>query len=306
MTGVQTCALPISPFGTVSSYEEVEATLRSGKADFVLVIPDGFEEKLLGGKTAHVQAVFDATDSIRTPQINGFLVARSNAFSSDVLLRGRVLDGRPVELRAVHWYNPGMLSTVGMVPGLTAIVLSMPALAFGLSLARERELGSFEGLITTPVQGTEYLLGKSFAYISLGLISALPTWLTAILVFRVPFRGSFPLYLLMTALYLGSTIGLVTALSPVLKSQQVAFFVVLAFFFVPSFFVSGLITPILSQGWGRLSSDIFPSTHYMTIARGIFVKGLGIRDLIRPTLFLGGMYVAGTVIALLSFRKRLM
>ena len=210
-----------------------------------------------------------------------------------------------VTLRTVHWYNPGVRSMVGMVPGLTAIVLAMPALAYGLSLARERELGSFEGLITTPIQGTEYLIGKSLAYITLGLLSVVPTWLAAVLVFSVPFRGSFVLYLLLTALYLGSTVGLVTALSPVLKSQQVAFFVVLAFFFVPSFFVSGLITPVLSQGWARLSSDILPSTHYMTIARGIFVKGLGIRDLVRPALILGGMYLAGTAIALLSFRKRL-
>jgi ribosome-dependent ATPase len=211
-----------------------------------------------------------------------------------------------IELRTVHWYNPGIRSLVGMVPGLSAIVLSMPALAYGLSLARERELGSFERLITTPIQGTEYLLGKSIAYVTLGLGSVILTWLVAILIFRVPFRGSFVLYMALTALYLAATIGLVTALSPVLRSQQVAFFVVLAFFFVPSFFTSGLITPVLSTGWDRLSSDIFPATHYMSIARGIFVKGLGIGMLLRPTLILGGMCVGGLVIALLSFRKRLM
>jgi ABC-2 type transport system permease protein len=82
--------------------------------------------------------------------------------------------------------------------------------------------------------------------------------------------------------------------------------VVLAFFFVPSFFVSGLSVPITSEGWGRLTSDIFPSTHFMTVARGVFVKGVGPRELWRELLFLGGMYLGGMLIALATFRKRLM
>lgn len=292
----------------VRSYEEAQAALRAGRVDFVLLIPRGFGANLITGQSAEVQAIFDATDAIRTPQLNGYLTARSGAFSSSVLLRSRELASglEMIELRTVHWYNPGVRSLVGMAPGISAIVLSMPALAYGLSLAREREMGSFEGLITTPIQGAEYLLGKSLAYVTLGLGSVIPIWLVSILIFRIPFRGSFVLYMALTALYLAATIGLVTALSPALRSQQVAFFVVLAFFFVPSFFNSGLLTPVLSTGWSRLSSDIFPATHYMTIARGIFVKGLGIVMLVRPTLILGGMGIGGQVIALLSFRKRLM
>ncbi|MGC9469096.1 MAG: ABC transporter permease [Anaerolineae bacterium] len=290
----------------VSSYAEAEAFLRRGHGDFVLVLPVGFDEALVSGKPAIVQAIFDATDAIRTPQVNGSLVARSSAFSQDILLRGQQVSGQPIELRSTNWFNPSAKSMVGMVPGLIPIVLSMPALAFGLSLARERELGSFEGLIATPVQGTEYLLGKSSSYISLGVVAAVMTWSVAVLVFDVPFRGSFLLYLLLSALYLAATIGLVTALAPVLKSQQIAFFVVLVFFFVPSFFTTGLLTPVLDEGLSRLSSDIFPATHYMVIARGIFVKGLGCESLQRPILFLTGMYLAGNTIALLTFRKRLM
>ncbi len=128
----------------------------------------------------------------------------------------------------------------------------------------------------------------------------------SVLVFRVPFRGSFLLYLVLTGLYMAAMIGLVMALAPALRSQQVAFFVVLVFFFVPSFFVSGLVTPVYREGLRRLSSDIFPATHYMIITRGIFVKGLEFGQLLRPTAFLSGMCVGGTLIALLSFRKRLM
>ncbi|MBN2002607.1 MAG: ABC transporter permease [Anaerolineae bacterium] len=292
--------------GNIYTYDEIAPELRSGRADFVLIIPHGFGRSLIVGAPAEIQAIFDATDAIRTPQLQGYLMARSGAFSGAVLLKGQDLQGNPLELRAVHWYNPAMNSKISMVPALIPIVLSMPALAYGLSIARERELGSFEGLITTPVQGIEYLFGKSLAYISLGLLSVLVNWLVATLGFHIPFRGSFLLYMGLSALYLAATIGLVTAASPILKTQQVAFFVVLAYFFVPSFFTSGLLMPILSEGWGRLSSDIFPATHFVTIARSIFVKGLGFTALLRPTIFLAGMYIGGMIIAVLTFRKRLM
>lgn len=291
--------------GPVTNYDALQAVLRSGKADFVLIIPRGFGEQLVSGQAARVHAIFDATDAMRAPQLQGHLAARSGAFSGAVLLQGRTASGQLLELRSTMWYNPEMRAMVGMAPGLTPIVLSMPALAYGLSIARERELGSFEGLITTPVMGAEYLFGKSLAYVTLGLISVILTWLVAVLGFGIPFRGSLPLYMALTALYLAATIGLVTATAPILKTQQVAFFIVLAFFFVPSFFICGLISPILGEGTDRLTSDLFPATHFMVIARAIFVKGLGLRYLWREVAFLAGMYFGGMAVALVTFRKRL-
>ncbi len=291
--------------GDVTDYDAVKAALRRGEADFVLIVPHGFGADLVAGRPAQLEAIFDATDAVRVPQLEGYLVARSTKFGERVLLAGRTVQGVPMELRAVRWYNPTLKSTVGMVPGLIPIVLSMPALAFALSLARERELGSFEGLIATPVQGAEYLFGKAVAYVTLGLVSALLAWLVAVLWFRVPFRGSFLLYTALSALYLAATIGLVTALSPLLKTQQVAFFVVLAFFFVPSFFNAGLVVPVLDEGLARIPSDILPASHFIFIARSIFVKGVGLPQFLRPVLFLALMSVAGMVVALVTFKKRL-
>ena len=271
-----------------------------------MIIPNSFSQELVVGKPAQVEAIFDATDAMRASQLFGYLLARSGAYSQQVLLEGQGTVGGLLELRSVKWYNPGLESVVSMVPGLSAIVLSMPALAYGLSLAREREFGSFEGLITTPVHGAEYLFGKSLAYIIVGLLSVLFTWVVGIAVFRVPFRGSFVFYLAAAGLYLAATIGLVTAAAPILQTQQIAFFVVLAFFFIPSFFVAGLVMPVVGKGMERLSSDIFPVTHFMVIARGIFVKNLGIRALWRECAILGSMYAVGMMIALATFRKRLM
>lgn len=290
---------------TLNSGEEIEPLLLAGRVDFVLVIPEGFGRALTIGQNAPVQAVFDATDAIRVPQVLGDLSLRSAAFSKAVLLEGRYLGSQPLELRSAVWYNPQRRAMVGMVPGLTSVVLSMPALAYGLALARERELGSFEGLITTPVQGTEYLLGKALGYVTLGMGSVFMAWLVAILWFQVPFRGSFPLYLLLSALYLSATIGLVTALSPILRTQQLAFFTVLTIFFIPAFFNAGLLVPVLDTGWERISSDIFPATHFVEIARGIFVKALGVGELLRPIGILAFMATAGLLIAVTTFKKRL-
>ncbi len=291
--------------GHVSSDAELEALLRAGRVDFVLIIPRGFGNNLAAGRNTPVQAVFDGTDALRAPQLSGYLLSRTAAFSSAVLLEGRSFSGMPLELRVAVWYNPERRAMTGMVPGLTPIVLSMPALAFGLALARERELGSFEGLIATPVQGAEYLLAKALAYISVGMDSVLLAWIVAVFWFRVPFEGALLLYLALAALYLAATIGMVTAISPVLRTQQLAFFVVLIIFFVPAFFNSGLVVPILDTGWDRLSADIFPATHFVEIARGIFVKGLGLDLLVRPTAILALMALAGLAIAVATFRKRL-
>ncbi len=289
----------------IASEADIEPLLLAGRVDFVLIIPADFTRNLIVGRAAQVQAVFDATDAIRAPQVLGDLMIRSAMFSKAVLLEGRVLTRPALELRSAIWYNPERSAMVGMVPGLTGVVLSMPALAYGLALARERELGSFEGLITTPVQGLEYLLGKSLGYIVLGLGSVFVAWLVALFWFRVPFRGSFPLYMLVACLYLTATIGMVTALAPILRTQQLAFFTVLTIFFIPAFFNAGLVVPILATGADRLSSDIFPATHFVEIARAIFIRGLGPDAFLRPIGVLALMAAGGFAIAVVTFKKRL-
>lgn len=284
---------------------DIEPLLQSGQVAFVLIIPSGFGDRLAGGREAEVQALVDASDAIRAPQVLGQLELRSTAFSQQVLLRGQEWRQSPLTLRSQVWYNPALSSTVSMVPGLLPIVLTMPALAFALSLARDRELGSFEGLIATPVRGAEYLLGKALAYVSLGLLSVFLAWLVAVLWFKVPFRGSFALYGALALLYLAATVGIVMALARVAQTQQVALFTILIYFFVPSFFIGGLVLPLSRDPVQRWISQAIPTTHFILITRSLFLKGLGPADYIRPVVTLAMMALGGLAIALLTFRKRL-
>ncbi len=284
---------------------EIEAVLRAGQADGVLIIPPGFGERLQRAESAPVQLILDGTDAILAPQQAARLTLRSAQFSQEVLLHGLSLGGTPIELRSSVWYNPRLDTLESMVPGLMALVLAMPALAFALAVARERESGLFEGLIATPMHGLAYWLSKALAYVSLGTLSMAGLWALSVGYFHVPFRGSLPLYVLLTAIYLAAMVGILMALAPLLRTQQVAFFVALMYFFVPGFFNAGLFSPVPNAGVGRMVAEALPATHFIAITRALFLKGVPVSALGHPITVLMAMSLGGTAIALLSFRKYL-
>ncbi len=288
----------------VHSYAELDRMLLAEEVDGVLVIPAGFENGLRSGRQVPVEAVLDGTDPIAASQAQAALAQRSSAFAARFQNRPPTAGG--LDLHSTVWYNPTLKALVSMVPGLLAVVLCMPALALALALARERETGSFEGLIATPVRGIEYLGGKLLAYISSGLISVILAWLVATLYFGIPFRGSFILLLLLATDYLLASMGFSLLTANFVRSQQTAMFLVLMVFFVPSFFVAGLIYPVSHTSLvSQLVAYSLPTTHFITISRGIFLKGVGLRALWLSGSGLLVMGLGGLGFSLLMFKKRL-
>jgi ABC-2 type transport system permease protein len=211
----------------------------------------------------------------------------------------------PVEVRSLAWYNAGLESMVSMVPGLLAIVLIMPALAFALALTREKETGTLESLVATPLSGLEYLTGKLLAYVMAGLLSAVLGLLVAVLWFKVPFRGNLGVYLLLAAVYFAACMGAAIVIANFVKSQQTAMYIVLLAFIVPSFFLAGLITPVGKDSLSMmLTSYALPSTHFVEISRVVFLKGLGLPYVARPALALAGMGLGAMVVGLGLFKKK--
>jgi ABC-type multidrug transport system permease subunit len=289
----------------VDSYEEIEHLTQAGAINGGLVIPPGFEENLLAGQQVELQAVMDGSDPISGNQASASLAQRTAAFSAQFQAVPQVaLAG--LDVRSEVWYNETLTALISMVPGLTAIVLSMPTLALALALTREKETGSFEGLITTPVRGIEYLGGKLAAYLASGLVSVILVWLVAVLYFRVPFRGSLTLYTLLGVVYLLASMGFSLFVANFVRNQQTAMFLVLMAFFVPSFFVTGLIMPIDHNSLvSQLIAYSFPASHFIAISRGVFLKGLELAPLVLHTLALAGMGLGGLSVSLKLFRKRL-
>jgi ABC-type multidrug transport system permease subunit len=291
---------------TVHRYDEILPALITGEVDAALVIPPGFADTVNGGQPAQVQAVIDGTDPFVGGQAMSALSARSGVFLARTLDANRIQNGQPVDIRTQAWYNAGLKSLHSMVPALLAIVLVMPTMAFALAMTREQETGTFEGLIVTSVTGPDYLAGKLLAYIGMGLISAVLAMLVAIVWFRVPFRGSVLVYLILAADYFLACMGATVVISSFVKSQQASMFIVLLVFLVPSFFLAGLLTPVSTESLSSmLTSYALPSTHFVQISRGIFLKGLGLADMVQPAMILLGMGAGAIAAGLKLFSKKL-
>jgi ABC-2 type transport system permease protein len=193
-----------------------------------------------------------------------------------------------------------------MVPGLLAIVLVMPTLAMAMGLTREKETGTLEGLIATPISRFEYVTGKLVAYLSMGMVSVLLAMAVAVLWFRTPFRGSMLDYSVLAAVYLLACMSVAILIAHLSSSQQTAMFIVLLTFLVPSFFMAGVIIPVSTGSIGSmLASYALPTTHFVAVSRAVFLRGSGLSDLWAQILILLGMGLGALVLGLVLFRKKL-
>jgi ABC-2 type transport system permease protein len=290
---------------SVDDYAAIDRLLVAGAVDAAVVIPPDFGASTTRQSTTPVQLIVDGSNPIIAGQIMSVINRASAAAGGAV--QPTLRDLAPAfELRSRAWYNDDLKSQVSMVPGLMGIVLSLPALALSLSLTREKELGTLEGLMATPIEGVAYLAGKTSAYVVTGLIGLVTSWLIAVAWFKVPFRGEMALLVLFTVAYFLATAGVSLLISSRISSQQTAMLLVMLIFFVPSFFLAGLIDPIdRTSTVAMLLSQPLPATHYITIARGLFLKGVGWDILRQPALMLIGMGLAALVVSTLTFKKKL-
>lgn len=290
----------------LSGYDEIEPLMQAGRAKVAIVIPHGTTDLLQAGRSAEVQAVIDGVDSITGQQAATQLETRSRLFSLKMLPTAPSEPIGSIDIRTVAWYNPSIKSLNSMVPGLIGVVLIMPTLALALAFARERELGSFEGLASTPIRGYEYIFGKMFAYLGFGMLSMIPILIAALAWFRVPLRGPAIDLAVVTLLYLVATFGLAMLVANFVKSQQAAMLIMILVFFIPSLFLTGLIVPVdTSSPVMVIVSSLLPASHYVVLARGVFLKGLPLTEFAGPIAILLIIGVTTLVLSLAVFKKRI-
>jgi drug efflux transport system permease protein len=289
---------------TLSDYDSLREALRRGQIHLGLVIPPNFEAKLVAGERAPVQAIADGSDAITVSRSLGSLRERMTAFNQQ-FAQGDSALGATISVQAQAWYNPTLDNMLAMVPGLIPIVMILPSLAIALALTREKELGSFETLITAPIQPLEYLLGKLIPYILYGLISAALAMLLAIVWFQVPLRGGALDLGLLTLCYLFASLGESLFICSFLSSQGTAMRIILVIFFIPSFFLAGVIMPVDTQaGVGQAASFLLPASYYVQITRGVFLKGLDLAQLALPALHLFALGAVPFLLSVLTFKKQ--
>ena len=289
----------------VSHYEEIETSLVDHGIDGALIIPPGFADTIQSGNTAPVQVILDGVDPSSTGHATGSLLGHAADFGT-ALSHQYSLPPMPLQIRSQSAYLPDKSKRESMVPGLIPIVFSLPVMAASLALARERESGSLESLVATPVCGLEYLGGKLLAYVTASLIGLLPVWLAATLLFDVPFRGNPLVLVLLTVDFLLANVGLALFIGSLVRSQQTATVIALFVFFVPGFFLAGLVDPIDATDLASTAmSYVLPSTHFVTICRAIFLKGATLAEVWRPALALLLLSVIWTIMGIRVFKKRI-
>ena len=292
--------------------EEVEPLMMRGNVKAVVIIPAGFERDLLAGRTAGVQIVVDGTDPNTAGHAIRHVSGHTEHFVKDQVAQQLVRAGLPadlddpIDLRLRSWFNPSLRYTVSMIPALVGIVLSVPAMAASLALAREREWGTLEGLIATPIGRVELIVGKLIPYVLAGFLSVPLCVAVAVFGFNVPLNGSLVLFLVLALVFLFATMSIALFLSVFAGSQQVAILGSMIIFLFSGFFMSGLLIPFSLMGpILKLEAFMFPTTHFVIISRGIFVKGAGLAALqgfVLALLGLGAIFFALTV---LMFKKKL-
>jgi ABC-2 type transport system permease protein len=294
------------------SLDEVERLMMQGRVKAVVVVPQDFARDLKAGRTAALQLVVDGTDPNTAGHAIQHISAHTEYFAAQQvthhLARAGLTTDRPssIDLRLRAWYNPSLKFTVSMLPALVGIVLSVPAMAASLALAREREWGTMEGLIATPIRRGELIVGKLVPYMLAGMLSVPLCVATAVYGFSVPFRGSLWLYLAFSVLFLFATMSISLLLSVFTQSQQVAIIGSMIIFLFSGFFMSGLLIPFAVMGPVlKMEALMFPTTHFVIISRGVFLKGTGLAQLWG---YVAALAVVGLIflsLTALMFKKKL-
>jgi ABC-2 type transport system permease protein len=281
--------------------EAAQTELESGEAAVAVIIPRDFARKRARHEGPMVQVLIDGSDATRAQ------VASSYA-SQFLLLHG--IGGNPtraaVSLQPRIVYNQSLSSPIYMIPGVAAtLLLNVTTIITAMGLAREREAGTLEQLLVTPIRPTILLAGKCLPYVLFGLVDIAAVLLVGSLIFDVPLRGSLSVIGLGAFLYLFSTLGIGILLATISASQQQA--ILGAFgFMLPAMLLSGFMSPIESMpGWIRPISQVIPMRHFIEIMRGCLLKGASFAQLARQLVSLLVLGVGILAISVARFRRRL-
>jgi ABC-2 type transport system permease protein len=296
----------------VDSEDEMRALIENGEARAGLVIPPDYAERTLTGGTAQVAFVLDGSDptvastSLAAAELIG--QAHATRLLVDRISRTGMTSAVrfPVEVRSRVWYNPDLVSAFFMVPALIGMILQLlTSMLTATAIVRERERGTIEQLIVTPIRSWELIVGKIVPYVLLAFIDTLEILVVGTLWFGVPIRGSLGLLLALSCLFLVSSLGIGLFLSTVARTQQEAMMLTW-FTLLPTVFLSGFFFPLAAMPPAlQAISHLVPLRYYLVIIRSVLLKGVGAETVLPEiaALAIFGVVLMGA--AALRFRKRL-
>ena len=295
----------------VDSPADVDEVIGRGDAAVGLVVPPNFAERLLERETASVQMIVDGADANTGSILLGYANQIVAQYSQKILLEAvsaahgtsppRILPEPRV------WYNPELLSKNYMVPGVVALVLMIITTTLtSLGIVKEKEIGTLEQLMVTPIRPHELIFGKLIPFVIIGAIDVTLVLSIAYFWFEVPLRGSILLLYGLSGLFVLTTLGLGILVSTISRSQQQAMLIAQFFFFMPFIFLSGFAFPISNMPeWIQYLTYLIPLRYFLDIVRGVFLKGIGMPELWPQAVALFVLGVLILTVSILRFRRKL-
>lgn len=292
------------------SYSNIQRLLDAGSVAVAIVVPKGFSSDLTRGD-AKLQVIADGSDSGTASLAIGYASQISRAYSLELVARDARRLGltrtpkSQVDVETRYWYNPELNSTNFVVPGLIAVILMLlSGLLTSMTIVREREQGSIEQLVVSPIRPIELMIGKLLPYALVAFADIVIVLAGARYAFHVPFRGSIMLLLFSSLLFLAAALGLGLLISCIARTQLVAMSIALMVTMLPTILLSGFVFPISAMPQVvRAITYIIPARYFLVIARGILLKGIGLSYLWPQMLFLLAVGVFMIGLSTLKFRK---
>lgn len=297
--------------GHAVTYREIERAIDRRDVLMALVIPSDFARKLRTGAAAPIQAILDGSDSNTATIALGYAEAVTQSWSRRITVEQALRQypiptfGR-VDVRPRVWFNTDMVSRNYIFPGLIAVIMMViSALLTSLTVAREWETGTMEQLISTPLRGSELIAGKLIPYFAIGILDFILSVLVGEFIFDIPLRGSLWLLFAISLIFLTCALSFGLLISIITKNQRLASQIAMVTTMLPAFLLSGFIFPLDTMPAPiQAISRIVTATYFVTILRGIYLKGVGLEVLGKEAVFLAIFGVAVLVISVKKFRKK--
>ncbi|PZX94738.1 ABC transporter permease [Flavobacterium aquariorum] len=284
---------------------QIESVFRTGKVKAVLVFEKDFIQNLQNKKTVKVQVITDATDPNMANTITNYINAILQNYSQEI--NKNVKPVYQIQTQTQLYYNQELKSVFTFVPGvMTVILMLVSAMMTSISITREKEMGTMEVLLVSPIKPFQVVIGKVFPYIFLSIINAAIILLLGVFVFEMPIEGSLFLLVLESILFIITALSLGILISTIAQSQQTAMMFSLAGLMLPVIILSGFIFPISSMPLPlQILSNIIPAKWFIIIIKAIMLKGATIQTIWKETLILIGMTVLFIAISIKKYKIRL-
>lgn len=296
----------------VDNYNDITHDINNGKSLIGIVIPKDFEKDIMNGRGAKVQALIDGSDGNKGSIAFGYTQGITSSFAQNIVIENIQKKGLKFTVGSISpevriWYNPELKTRNFMVPSITALILLITTtLLTSLAIVKEKEIGTLEQLIVTPIKPWQMIVGKLVPFTILGFAAVLLVNAVMVFWFGIPIRGNLAFYILASFLFILSTLGIGLFISTISKTQSQAMMVTVFGIMMPMIYLSGFAFPIENMPQSiQYITYIIPLRYFITIIRGVILKGIGFYELWFETLMLLVMGVGILFFSAKRFHKRL-